>query len=151
MKLIPNFQQLLLSDNAEQLPAQFSKWWEFGDSDILFQKEYKEQFGFEPHDTYGKSIVLSAATLLSEIECVKKKIGFNRRKSTPKEYELQEMFSGLYDEFLIRHMCHLFLSLRRYREFQSELQMHQECFCDGINGLELSLAFANWQEATSED
>ena len=38
MKLIPNFKQLLDSD---KLPEWFSEWWEFDDTDALFQKEYK--------------------------------------------------------------------------------------------------------------
>ena len=38
MKLIPNFKQLLDND---KLPEEFSDWWEFDDTDALFQQEYK--------------------------------------------------------------------------------------------------------------
>ena len=145
MKLISNFQQLLLSDNAEQLPNHFVDWWELDDADLLFYEKYKEWFGFKPHH-YAQSDKndICAYTFTRELKNIKRRLGFNRTKLTRQELDLQKMFSKQYDEELIEQMCDFYKSFRDFREYQVDLQMHRECFRHGMTGEELSLSIDAW-------
>ena len=145
MKLISNFQQLLLSDNAEQLPNNFVDWWELDDADLLFYDKYKERFGFKPHHyEHSDAINFSAYTFALDLKDIKRRLGFNRTKPTRQELDLQKMFFKQYDEELIGYMCDFWKSFRHFREYQVDLQMHRECFRHGMTGEELSLSIAVW-------
>jgi len=150
MRLIPNFQELLLSDHSEKLPATFSSWWEFDDADRFFQQEYEAQFGWEPHYTYDGKIIFEVWTFDNNMREIKKNLGCNRSTPTKKQIELQKIFYQQYDLKLIDHMRCLKQELDRYRSSLIEVQRYRECFADGITGNDLDYAYEEWAYVQEE-
>ena len=106
MKLIPNFKQLL--DN-EELPEEFSDWWEFDDADALFRQEYKAQYRESAHHRFPdqKRNHLDTYYLPGEIKKIQTNLGCRRSKPTRRQVELQKMFYQQYDLALIEALCPL--------------------------------------------
>lgn len=150
MRLIPNFQELLLSDHSEKLPAVFSKWWEFDDADRLFHKEYEAQFGWEPHCTYDGKICFDVFDFHNDLKEIEKNLGCNRLKPTKKQVELQKIFYQQYDLKLIAHMSDLKQDLAKYRSSLKGVQIYRECFVDGMTGNDLDYAYEEWSDIQEE-
>jgi len=150
MRLIPNFQELLLSDHSEKLPTTFSSWWEFDDADRFFQQEYEAQFGSEPHTSYDGKIIFEVWTFDNNMREIKKNLGCIRSTPTKKQIELQKIFYQQYDLKLIDHMRFLNQQLDRYRSSLIEVQRYRECFVDGMTGNDLDVAYEEWADVQEE-
>ena len=117
MRLIPNFQDLLLKD---QLPTRFSDWW-------IVEEEDRIQFPDHPFDTYGKGR-WDEWDIRSFLKTTKREIGFFRKRNTPEEVRLQQCFRRQFPEALVLNTCDLHRYMRERRAVMEVLEHWQQRF-----------------------
>ena len=115
MRLIPNFQDLLLKD---QLPTLFRDWW-------IVEEEDRTQFPNHPFDTYGENC-WDESDMQTFLTRIKRQSGFFRKKNTPEEVRLQQCFLQQFPEALLLRTCNLHRHLRDRRAVMEVLEHWQK-------------------------
>ena len=116
MRLIPNFQDLLLKD---QLPTRFCDWW------IVEEEDRTQQFR-DPFNPFCGD--WDEWDIQRFLKATKREIGFFRKRNTPEDLRFQQCFRQQFPEAFLLKTCGLHKHLRHRREITEVLEHWQKRF-----------------------